>query len=602
MPLVEFAKRFLEPRREGSNRYPAIVILEFGGGSCNYIDRCRDFCAVPSGRIYNPQLDPPAEMLVPLFQKIKLLHPGIVSIVPNGESVDTKQDSNTPWYQVVELFKQGLIKPKQFHALDNYHAQNYHFPLMQRGHLMTPAEKMALSIAVGKNAGLDLSLTTNGSFLNADLLDLYGKMGLKSINLSYHPPRSFAQEKGNLTLEHLLKKAEEAVKADIIPTITYVLTRSNADGFVACADKILEADIFFSVGIASTRGGALSQENPNIEPTEEQVKMVFRRLLARKLLADRAVRTTYPYLLLAPYLRNWFCDQTTDFFHISIELAGSKLSPRLNVCSEVRPQETSQLENFLRGEKLDVPAYLSWRQEAKEDQNNGCKSCWHQCYFETEARDWGTLLSPDPLTAWDYWDTAGKTLRLNLTPNRYSVRPTVARREDLQNPYFWESLLQTIARQTASLADSSYWQRKFQLAGASLDDVVVASCIEDAFNPTVVADLIEREKRDFPIAHWRDENSLQSRALRGLYLFTQRSGYEAGIAFPFKFAAMLEHETSEGKFRDQIEGIIFQRERKAVKINNPSGIIYPLITQIIEFVNQWLSWNGKIVTAECYYY
>ena len=82
--------------------------------------------------------------------------------------------------------------------------------------------------------------------------------------------------------------------------------------------------IFFAVGIANARGGSFSVDNPSIEPSDHQLKQVFRRLLARKLFADRHIRTPVSYLLMAPLLRHWVCGDSTDFFHASFERSNGK--------------------------------------------------------------------------------------------------------------------------------------------------------------------------------------------------------------------------------------------------------------------------------------
>lgn len=330
MPALEFIKRFGESRKENQTRSPAVVVLEFGGGSCNKAGEpsCRDFCAVPSGKVYNPLLDPSPKMMVELFTQVAKLKPAIVSIVPNGEGIDTKQQSNTSWSEILKLTANSQISKKQLKGFLEYYSRQFESSSIDDKRKMSVAEKMAITIALAKNNKLNLSLTTNGSFLTKDLLRLYSRMGLQAMNLSYHPNKPFDPVAPNPDLDHLITRAKDAIEEDIIPTITHVLTSKNASTFVALSDFITRQDIFFSAGIANTRGGGMStgEENQWIEPTNNQIKIVFLRLLARKLFADRSIRTTIPYLLIAPYLnKSWVCDQTTDFFHINISRVNGKL-------------------------------------------------------------------------------------------------------------------------------------------------------------------------------------------------------------------------------------------------------------------------------------
>lgn len=609
MSVIEFAKRFTEPRSEELRRHPAVVVLEFGGGSCDkaYNPSCARMCKVRRGAHYDPQLDPPLGMLVDLYPKIEKLKPAVLSLVPNGESVDTSQESNTRWEEVYSLKDDRYLTQEQFLAIDRYFSRKYNFPLIRRRQAMNLAEKTALGIALARNAGLNVSLTTNGTFLTTELLTLYAGMGLSTINLSYHPYKDpYDPTRLDPILEGLIDRANEAIKAGILPTITHVLTRENADTFVALADRVTAEDIFFSVGIVNARGGSFSRKNRRIEPTDEQVRMVFRRLLARKIFADRPIRTTYSYLIFAPYLRNWVCDQATDFFHISIELENGRLQPKLNVCSEIRSDD-ALLDNFLKDGGLDVADYLHWREKEMYDPHHSCPSCTHQCFFEAEARNLENLFSSDPLTAWDYWDTFGKGLRLRFTPNRHSVRPTVSRREDLQSYYLWESLLQGLTRVAAELKDDPYWQRKFQTAGINYYEFL-SSCINDAFNFRVINDLVKREEEDFAkliswkrkmqkvegdsqvrlwhmpskLYCWSDEHTFQSVLLHEIYVRTQRSGREARIAFPLKFAPLLNHNNSKSDFESEVAGIV-QRKSRSTLIDESSGIIFPIIKRFMSF-------------------
>lgn len=583
MPLLEFASRFIERRERGTYRSPAVVVLELGGGYCNKAGQtsCKEFCAVPQGRLYNPNLDPSMDMLADLFSQVMILKPAIVSLVPNCEGVDTIHHSNTYWDEVFKLGAQDYLKEEQLAALRKYYTETYRFPLIRQNHPTTPAEKIALTIAVGKSFGLNLSLTTNGCFLTRELLWLYKRMGLQTINLSFHPNKPFNPNLRNVYLDHLLCRAEEAIEVGITPTITHLLTRQNAETFISLADYITERDIFFAAGIANACGGSFSTANQSIEPSDEQVKAVFRRLLARKLFADRNIRTTVPYLIMAPYLRQWRCSQSTDFFHISVEAINGKLQPKLNVCSEIRPDVGIQFKSFLSGGELNIPEYLKWRNQANECSQSRCIGCTHQCFFEAEARQ--GLGTRNSLELWDYWDTLGKALRLRHT-FRHPVRPTVSSKEDFQKSYLWESLLQGVTRQVAFMAKDGYWQETFQRSGTNYETLVAAS-IEEASNPKTTQELVESEKKDAERLKrdWHDAANWQSVLLRSRYLLLQKSGREAELAIPLKYASLLGHESPE-TFQEGIEKIVYQRRLRSrtAEINDPTGVIFPMIAGFLD--------------------
>lgn len=585
MSAIELIRRFSERKIDHNRlRHPAVVVLEFGGGNCNKAGEssCRDFCAVPNGKPYDPGLDPSPSMLIDQFRKIAALKPAVVSIVPNGEAVITYQKSNCAWGEVFCQMTRGNLSEKQSQALIYYYSKKYQFDSVNQAQAMDPAEKMALCLALGKNAGLNLSLTTNGSFLDKDLLKLYREMGLEYVNLSFHPNKSFDPQKLNPDLEHLIKRANEAIEVGIIPTITHVLTRQNADTFVALVDYVTEHDIFFAVGIANTRGGKFSTNNQDVEPTENQVKMVFRRLLARKLFADRHIRTTIPYLLMAPFLRHWVCDQATDFFHVSIEKTDGKLQSKLNVCSEIRPTGQIELGDFFKN-GFDNNSYLNFRSEIKQ----GCQGCTHQCFFESETR--GTLSIGNNLERWDWWDSFGKGARQRYTL-RHPIRPVVSQRADFQNPYLWESFLQGIARIVAGLKENKYWQETFKRSGIDYRDLL-NSCIHDATNPDVINELVQLEKHEVQIKawqvqqaeakkrnvifslafNWHDSENFQSRFLRAVYKPFQRSSQEAGMAIPLKFRSILKHE-SPVDFKTTIESILAGEREEESKLRK--GILH----------------------------
>lgn len=602
MPTIEFIQRFTEKRQMGRLRHPGVVVIEFGGGNCNKAGEpsCRDFCAVPNGKFYDPELDPPFDMLIVQFKNIAKLEPAVVSIVPNGEAVIPYQKSNASWGEIFNQQKQENISKEQISALSSYYSKMYKANSISLNQAMSPAEKMAVSIALGKNAGLNLSLTTNGSFLNKDLLKLYRDMGLDYMNLSYHPNKPFDPQTYDPALEHLIAQADAAIEAGIVPTITHVLTRQNADTFIALADYVTEHDVFFGVGIANTRGGEFSTSNESVEPTPEQVKTVFRRLLARRLYADRHIRTTIPYLLLAPFVRHWVCDQSTDFFHLSIEELEGELQPKVNVCSEVREHKSISLENFFNKDELDTERYLEWRAEVMKNPKHGCKSCTHQCYFESEAR--GTLDIGIGIDKWDLYTTAGKSARQRYTA-RHPLRPTVSSRADFQKPYLWESLLQGAARIIAGLKNNPYWQETFKRSGVDYE-LLLRECINDATDPQTIAGLVDEERKDEQIRiwsleknsavkrsptfsttrEWHDASYLQSKLLRATYLPFQKSGKEAGIAIPaVHFKGILVYR-SKKDFQQHIEDIIAGNRKQSLltKIKGDIKEVYRLIQSLLK--------------------
>lgn len=614
MSTIEFIQRFTEGKQPGRLRRPGVVVMEFGGGNCNKAGEgsCRDFCAVPNGKFYDPDLDPSLDMIADQFKTVAQLKPAIVSIVPNGEAVITYQKTNTPWSEIFKQQERGNLSKKQASTLLSYYSKKYDTDSVQPDQQISSAEKMAASIALGENAGLNLSLTTNGSFLNKELLKLYRDMGLDYMNLSYHPNKPFDPKSYDPTLEYLMDRASEAIEVGIIPTIMHVLTRQNADTFVALADYVTKNDIFFGVGIANARGGKFSTNNESVEPTSEQVKMVFRRLLARRLFADRHIRTTIPYLLLAPFIRNWVCDKSTDFFHISIEQAGNRLQPKVNVCSEVRSDKPVSLENFFNEDGLDAESYLRWKDEVMKNSEHGCKACTHQCYFESETR--GTLSLGMGIDKWDWYTTAGKGVRQRYT-SRHPLRPTVSRRKDFQKCYLWESLLQGIARIVAGLKDNPYWQETFKRSGIDFE-FLLKDCVNDVTDPEIAGNLIEAESRDERIrmwnidkdsaikrspafsvsAEWHDANYLLSKLFRLVYLPFQKSGKEAEIAIPtLHFRGILKHE-SPTDFLREIEDIITGKRKQSILDSIKEGIggICRMVKVFFKKIGSYHVWRGVI--------
>lgn len=570
MPAVEFIQRFTKLRTDSvSLRPPAFVVLEFGGSCCNKAGTasCKDICALPKGQVYDAEMDPTADMIAEQFQQMVLLKPAAVSLVPNGEAVLPYQESNTPWSDVLRLKEEGKLTVGQAKRLTSY----------SEGRLrMSVAEKTALIIALGKNVGLNLSLTSNGSFLNKELLRLYKDMGLGFMNLSYHPNKPFNPDNPDSNIKHLVAIANEAIEAGIIPTIAHVLTRENADTIVALCDYVTGEDIFFSVGIANTLGGGFSSSKKEIEPTDEQVKTVFRRLLARKLFSDRHIRSTIPYLLMAPYLRHWICGETTDFFHISFDKRNGNTQPGFNVCSDMRAKNPVCFEDFLKDGVFDTDSYLKWRSGLKKD----CSGCTSQCYFESETR--GTLNIGQRIESWDWWDSFGKGFRQRYT-FRHPIRPVVSKGEDFQNPYLWESLLQGIARIMAGLKDNQYWQETFKRSEVSYV-AVLQRCIADALNAEVVNELVAAESAFF---NWHDAKNFQSRFLRALYLPFQRSGKEANIAIPLKFQEILRHE-SKVDFEASIKSILKAKREETLNIKKTILNIVKRVNKFLDYLYNWL--------------
>ncbi|MEK9169221.1 MAG: hypothetical protein AAB788_00600, partial [Patescibacteria group bacterium] len=134
-------------------------------------------------------------------------------------------------------------------------------------------------------------------------------------------------------------------------------------------------------------------------------------------------------------------------------------------------------------------------------------------------------------------------------------------------------------------------------------EILLRTCIEEACDKTIVNDLVEREQHDQKMylfktvvlpeknksvsvhesTEWSDSPSWQSRALRGLYLKTQRSGKEAGIAVPARYTGILKHENIFD-FQNGVKSIVEQQKHKSILIKEKQGRIFPFIKINLEFL------------------
>jgi MoaA/NifB/PqqE/SkfB family radical SAM enzyme len=215
--------------------------------------------------------------------------------------------------------------------------------------------------------GMIVNITTNGDYATKDKIDLLRHTGLDSLTFSLH---SYTEP----ALRNLLRAAQLAAEAHIIPSIQAVLTSKTAEKLPGIAAFVAENGILFSFGIVQEKGGEFSigQGQQSIVPTIDQQKRTLQALLRLKKLGF--VRNNKNYITRATefYPNNWKCDPERDnFIHIG---AGG----RVNVCSDVRTNVS-----IAEIQTLDSS---QWR-ELKRMRVKNCGNCLFHCYYEAQNPD-----------------------------------------------------------------------------------------------------------------------------------------------------------------------------------------------------------------------
>lgn len=214
--------------------------------------------------------------------------------------------------------------------------------------------------------GMFTNVTSNGDYVNEEIIKELSAAGLKSIAFSLHTY--------SLTsLKRLISLCKLASHFKIVPTISLTFTSETAKHIPFVAFQAAINGILTSINICQDHGSEFSTSRHDLVPTLEQQNQVLRFL--SKLKSFGFVRTNRNYLAKAPryYKNNWRCNSESDeFIHISA-------TGFLNICSEVRTPINVLNSNL----SLQSP---EWR-EIKKTLVSNCHNCLHQCYFESQNPD-----------------------------------------------------------------------------------------------------------------------------------------------------------------------------------------------------------------------
>lgn len=222
-------------------------------------------------------------------------------------------------------------------------------------------------ISYAHQKGMYTSITTNGDYVNTEILRKLRNAGLDALNFSLHTLT-------NQGLEHILRGAKMTAQVGIPPIVNVVYTADLTDKIPGIAAMCAENGIFFSTTIVQEYGGGFSAvpEQSQI-PSVRQQRQVFESLIPLK----RAgfIIDSERYLKHAPDFpgNSWKCDPDKDAF-IHIKAIGQG---EIGVCSEV-PTPFKVGEVNLKDR--------AWREKKKELVAN-CNNCLYLCTFQAENSD-----------------------------------------------------------------------------------------------------------------------------------------------------------------------------------------------------------------------
>ncbi len=231
---------------------------------------------------------------------------------------------------------------------------------------MTFAEHTLKLVRHASSKGMFTNVTTNGDYINKDVIKHLKEVNLDSLTFSLHSDTGAG-------VNHLIKGARMAAQVGIIPVIHAIFTSKNADILPKTAFNIVENGILFSFSILHEKGKGFSapkQGESNI-PSLEQQKKVLAVLLRLKSYGLIFNNRNYLTNALKYYGNSWTCNPKKDsFIHIG---AGGFA----NICSEIRTR--MKVANVsLTGQE--------WREQKRRLVQN-CGHCFYKCYFETQNTD-----------------------------------------------------------------------------------------------------------------------------------------------------------------------------------------------------------------------
>lgn len=236
-------------------------------------------------------------------------------------------------------------------------------------------------IAFAQSRGMYVFLHSNFTLLDKPKIRGLSELGLFAITGSLDSMSSF--EKSNCGVLDLLAYAGEC---GIVPIVSSVLTRTNANELSAIAEKAISRGILFNFGLYQHVGGLFSARDPRLIPAPEIVLSVASQL---RRLKDQTggIRSSYNFLRtenLAHYHGGWKCNPLKDHW-IVVNNDGTLM----------RCQEYGSDLKVVDLEFLDDPV---WR-EHKVDTVGRCSGCYHHCYFDAETlreahflREWKGIL------------------------------------------------------------------------------------------------------------------------------------------------------------------------------------------------------------------
>ncbi|MDO8658625.1 MAG: radical SAM protein [Candidatus Levybacteria bacterium] len=231
---------------------------------------------------------------------------------------------------------------------------------------ITFAEHTLESVRHASSKGMITNVTTNGDYINRDIVRALKGAGLDSLNFSLH---SFTEA----GINHLIKSARIAAQAGIVPAIHALFTSANTDVLPSIASNIAENGILFSFNILHEKGMGFSapRTGESNTPSLEQQKKVLAALLRLK--SYGFVLNNRDYLTNTPnyHGNSWTCDPERDsFIHIG---AGGFV----NICSEVRTGFKTADVSLTSQE---------WREQKRILVQN-CGNCLYKCYYEAQNTD-----------------------------------------------------------------------------------------------------------------------------------------------------------------------------------------------------------------------
>lgn len=212
--------------------------------------------------------------------------------------------------------------------------------------------------------GMLVNVTTNGDYVDRNILKQLKKAGLDTLTFSLHSI-------SDAGIEKILKGARMAAEEKIPPIVSVVFTSERTGSIPKIAEKCAENGIIFATTIVQEYGGGFSATQTESKiPSVEQQREVFEKL--KKLKQAGFIRNNMNYLEHAVDFPNnsWKCDPNRDK---SISVRGEGQG-KILVCSEVNTDYQIGEIN-LKDEK--------WRTHKQELVHN-CKNCLYSCTFESQ--------------------------------------------------------------------------------------------------------------------------------------------------------------------------------------------------------------------------